>query len=88
MEKLTLKSNIQPAVMSFNLQEIKSNLDARLEDYRKLVVTEDSLAGCKNASRELASFRNRLDEFRKTQKKEAEKPINTFEKEVKDLIER
>ncbi len=87
MEKLTLKSNIQPAVMSFNLQEIKSNLDARLEDYRKLVVTEDSLAGCKNASRELASFRNRLDEFRKTQKKEAEKPINTFEKEVKDLIE-
>ena len=45
MEKLTLKSNIQPAVMSFNLQEIKSNLDARLEDYRKLVVTEDSLAG-------------------------------------------
>lgn len=87
MEKLTLNSNIQPAVMSFNLQEIKSNLDARLEDYRKLVVTEDSLAGCKNASRELASFRNRLDEFRKTQKKEAEKPINTFEKEVKDLIE-
>ena len=87
MEKLTLKSNIQPAVMSFNLQEIKANLDARLEDYRKLVVTEDSLTGCKNASRELASFRNRLDEFRKTQKKEAEKPINTFEKEVKDLIE-
>ena len=87
MEKLTLKSNIKPAVMSCNLQEIKANLDARLEDYRKLVVTEDSLTGCKNASRELVSFRNRLDEFRKTQKKEAEKPINTFDKEVKDLIE-
>lgn len=87
MEELTLRSNIQPAVMLFNMQEIKKNLEARLEDYTKIVVTEDTLPSCKNASRELASFRNRLDEFRKTQKKEAEKPIRAFEKEVNDLID-
>ena len=42
---LTLKSEIQPAVMTFNFQEIQTILDARLDLYRNLVVTEDSLQG-------------------------------------------
>lgn len=86
MEELTLKSNIQPAVLAFNSKEIQAILDTRLQEYRNLVVTEDSLPGCRNAKKELASFRNRLDEFRKEQKSEAEKPIKQFDKQIRDLI--
>ena len=63
---LTLKSEIQPAVMTFNFQEIQTILDARLDLYRNLVVTEDSLQGSKNAKKELVSFRNRLMELSAT----------------------
>ena len=83
---LTLKSDIQPAVLAFNSQEIQAILDARLDEYRSLVVTEDTLPGCKNAKKELASFRNRLDEFRKEQKTEAQKPINEFDRQIRELI--
>lgn len=85
---LTLKSDIQPAVMAFNFQEIQTILDARLDLYRNLVVTEDSLQGSKNAKKELVSFRNRLDEFRKEKKAEALKPINEFDNQIRALIEK
>ena len=85
---LTLKSEIQPAVMTFNFQEIQTILDARLDLYRNLVVTEDSLQGSKNAKKELVSFRNGLDEFRKEKKAEALKPINEFDNQIHALIEK
>lgn len=88
MENLTLKSDIQPAVMAFNFQEIQTILDARLDLYRNLVVTEDSLQGSKNAKKELVSFRNRLDEFRKEKKAEALKPINEFDNQIHELIKK
>ena len=84
---LVLRSSIRPAEMHFNGPEIRKMLDAKLNEYRSLVVTEDTQAGCKNAKRELASFRVELDKFRKSQKKEAMEPIDAFENEVKDLIE-
>lgn len=84
---LTLKSEIKPAEMGFNAAEIRTLLDRRLNEYRQLVVTEDTQKGCKNAKSELASFRVKLDKFRKEKKKEAMEPIDSFDKEVNELIE-
>lgn len=81
-----LKGNIVPASLVFNYQELKDALNTRLEEYRKLVVTDDTLKGCRNAKSELSSLRNTLEKFRKDKKKEAEKPIKVFEDQIKELV--
>lgn len=75
MNELSIVSNIKPAELYFNLDELKEELDKRLGEYKNLIVTDDSLKGAKHAKQELASLRVGLETFRKNNKKEAEKPI-------------
>lgn len=76
----------QAPVIKFNYETLKAELENNLENYRGLVVTEDTLAGCKAAQKELASFRVKIDTYRKEKKKEIEKPIKEFEAQCKELI--
>lgn len=85
-KNLQLKSNIKPGVLEFNYDILKDALQSRLGEYKSLVVTEDTLDGCKNAKSELVSFRTTLENFRKEKKGECEKPIKEFDRQVKDLI--
>lgn len=83
--ELAIVSNVTPAVLDFNFDELDSELSSKLETYKKLIVTEDSLAGAKHARDELASLRVSLEKFRKDKKKEAEAPIKAFEDKCKKL---
>lgn len=60
IKDLVLKSTVIPAVMGFNYDQLNDQLDILLDDYRNLVVTDDTLQGCKNAKsgkrRALLSF--------------------------------
>lgn len=85
MNELSIVSNIKPAELHFNLDELKEELDKRLGEYKNLIVTEDSLKGAKHAKQELASLRVCLETFRKNNKKEAEKPIKEFEEKCREL---
>jgi len=76
----------QSPVIITNYEEISKNLDEQLENYKGLVVTEETLPGCRKAQSELSSARRKIDEYRKEKKKEAEKPIKNFEKQCKELI--
>lgn len=73
-------------VIKINYEELKAAIENQLEDYKGLVVTEDTLSGCKAAQKELAGLRNKIDTYRKDKKKEAEKPIKAFEEQCKTLI--
>lgn len=82
-------SKVTPAVLDFNFEQLESALILMLKNYEGLVVDEQSLKGCKDAKSELASFRTRLEEFRKTNKKEAESTIKAFDSQcgkLKDLV--
>lgn len=83
--ELVIVSNVVPAALDFNFDEIDKQLDGRLDEYRTLIVTEDSLKGAKHAQSELASLRSDLEKFRKEKKKEAEAPIKDFEAKIKKL---
>lgn len=85
IKDLVLKSTVIPAVMGFNYDQLNDQLDILLDDYRNLVVTDDTLQGCKNAKKELVSLRTRLEEFRKEKKSEAEKPVKLFDSQCKEL---
>ena len=85
IKDLVLKSTVIPGVMGFNYDQLNDQLDILLDDYRNLVVTDDTLQGCKNAKKELVSLRTRLEEFRKEKKSEAEKPVKLFDSQCKEL---
>lgn len=69
-----------------NYEALKAELEKNLENYKGLVVTEDTLGGCKDAQKELASLRVKIDTYRKDKKREIEEPIKAFEAQCKELI--
>lgn len=76
----------QAPVIKINYETLSAELDKLLGDYDGLVVTEQTLAGCKAAQKELASLRTKIDAYRKEKKKELEQPIKHFDAQCKDLI--
>ena len=76
----------QAPVIKINYEELEAAIKKSLEDYKGLIVTEETLSGCKAAQKELASLRTKIDTYRKDKKREAEKPIKAFEEQCKTLI--
>lgn len=83
---MELTTKIENPVITTNFDEVKTDLETRLEAYKGLVVTEDTLSGAKNAQKELASLRVEIDNRRKEVKKSYNKPLEEFENKCKELI--
>lgn len=79
-------TEFQAPKIVINFEDLKAELQKQLESYSGLVVTEDTLAGCKAAQKELAGLRSKIDSHRKEKKKELEKPIKDFEAQCKELV--
>lgn len=73
-------------VITINYEDLTKQLNGLLEEYKDLVVTEETLKGCKAAQKELAGLRNDIETYRKDRKKEAEQPIKAFEEQCKSLV--
>lgn len=73
-------------VIRFNFDDLKTELGEMLSKYNGLVVTEQSLSGCKAMQKELASLRIKIDTYRKDKKKSLSAPIVFFEEQCKELI--
>lgn len=79
--------NVTPAVLNFNYMEVDNELEKRLGEYRKFVISDDAnLKDAQIALKELNSLATNLENFRKTSKKTAEIPIKEFEKKCKALL--
>lgn len=81
-----IEKELQMPVIKINYEDLEKELDKNLEAYSGLIVTEETLAGCKNAQKELASLRTKVDAYRKDKKKELSAPITAFEDQCKKLI--
>lgn len=81
-----IEKELQMPVIKINYEDLEKELNKSLEEYRGLVVTEETLAGCKNAQKELASLRTKVDAYRKDKKKELSAPITAFENQCKKLV--
>lgn len=78
--------NKELPVINMNFEEVKASLMDTMERYKVIIVTEEGLKDCKATQKELAGLRNNIDTYRKTIKKEMEKPIKDFEAQCKELI--
>lgn len=78
--------NKELPVIHMNFEEVRTSLMETMERYKGIVVTEEGLKDCKATQKELAGLRNNIDTYRKTIKKEMEKPIKDFELQCKELI--
>lgn len=87
MEDLKVIESTLP-VININFDEVNKALDETLTKYEGLVVTEETLKGCKTAQKELASLRTEVDNTRKSIKKKMSEPISKFEDMCKYLIEK
>lgn len=76
----------QLPVVKMNYEQLETELQNRLTEYRGLAVTDETLAACKDAQKELARLRLDIDDYRKEKKKELSAPIVEFEEKCKKLI--
>ena len=83
--KIQIKEFVKP-IITINYEDLTKQLDAFLNEYKGLVVTEETLKGCKAAQKELAGLRNDIEKYRKEKKREAEQPIKEFEAQCKALV--
>lgn len=81
-----IEQKYHPAEITINYEDVKSNLLEKLEEYKGLVVVEETLQSSKQAQKELAGLRTEIDTFRKEKKKGLEAPIKQFETQCKELI--
>ena len=87
--EITLKENkIVAPILDINFDEVNKALDVILDNYKNIVITEDTLKAAKEEQRELASLRTNIDSFRKEKKKMIEAPLKDFEEKCKGLTQK
>jgi len=77
---------VAAAEINWNGAEIKASLNVALEDYRNMVVTEETLKGSKKVMADLNKQAKVLDDFRKSTVKKLNPDIKQFESEAKELV--
>jgi len=77
-----------PAIVKFNYEEIKANLDAVLVKYQGLIFTESTAADCKKTIAELRKGQKALSDFRISTKKDLTASVTAFENQCKVLTEK
>lgn len=75
-----------PSEISFNFEELKTELAERLDHYNHLVITDDSIQEGRADRAKLNALVKALDERRKEVKKACLAPYEAFEAQVKELI--
>lgn len=87
MKELELQVYQTKATISTNFDEMQNEVQSIADAYVGLEVTEDNMTERKADRATLRKIQKALDDKRKEVKKEHMKPLEEFEKNVKDLIE-
>lgn len=74
-----------PAEIVFNFEELKAELEERLEYYNRIVITEDTIKEGKADRAKLNKLLTAIDTRRKDIKKACMAPYNAFEAKIKEL---
>lgn len=82
-----LSKALKPQEITFNYEELKTELAEKLEKYQGLLVTEDGIAEAKKDRAMLRKVRDALNGEKIAVKKQWMGPYADFEEKVKELIE-
>ena len=79
-----VKNNI--GTITDNLEQVKQSIIAKVDDYKQLVVTEDTIKESKKLLADIRKEQKELDSNRKQIKSEWMAPYNEFESRAKEII--
>ena len=75
-----------PQTIDFNFEELRQELEASLEHYNHLVVTEGGIRDAKADRARLSKLREAVEDKRKEVKRNCMAPYTAFEAKVKELV--
>lgn len=84
-----LSSNVEELGLqpiSFNYEELKTELESKLAYYNSLIVTEDTIGKGKEERANLNKLKTAIDDKRKEIEKEFNKPLETLKSQCKELV--
>lgn len=81
-----IKKSIPTAIV-FNFEELKSELTKKIQPYKSSVVSESDIKGAKSDKAALNKLKKALNDKRVEVKKEYMVPLETFESQVKELVQ-
>ena len=85
MKELQIVKQVLPEII-FNFEEIKKSISEITAEYKNLVVTAETLPGCKKSQKELAHMRIEITKEGKRIEKIMSAPIKIFRDEVKEVV--
>ena len=85
MNELKVIKQVAP-VIEINFDEVKAGLEANLSKYEGIVVTDETLSDCTSMQKELSSVRREIDGKRLDIQREAKKPLDAFNAQMKELM--
>lgn len=75
-----------PGTVSWNFDQLKTELQKEMDTYKSLVYTEESLTDARSDLAKLRKLKTAVNDRKKLVKTEFEKPYTAFEAQVKELI--
>ena len=85
--ELKIKEINFPEVISFNFEELKTEITKKAELYKNMAYTDDTIKEAKSDKARLNKFISALEDKRKEVKRQCLQPYEVFERQIKDLIE-
>lgn len=83
-----IKVNATPLVITFDVDALNAAIDAVIEDYADLVVTENMVGGIKSEMAALNKIKDRIECARKDISETISAPVKKFEAQVKAAVQR
>ena len=75
-----------PRELSFNFEELKTELSAQLERYTGIIITEDAIQVGKEDRARLNKLKTAIENRRKEIKKQWNEPYAAFEAKIKEIV--
>ena len=84
--KITTDLSQIPAAVEFNFEELKADLAPKLDVYKNLLVTPDTIKDAKDDKAKLNKLRTAIEDKRKEVKKVCMTPYEAFEVQCKEIV--
>lgn len=86
MQELQIVSLENTDIVGWDFEQIKSQLEQRLEYYKNLVYTEDDIKSAKNDRSDLNKAKTVIENARKAYKAKCMEPYEALEPKIKELV--
>lgn len=86
MNEISVNVKQEPGKVTWNFEEIKTNLEVALAEYTSMVYDDDSIKSAKTDVATLRALAKTIEDRRKEVKEKCLEPYGVIEKQAKELV--